>query len=78
MTMEGVILVSEQKSEKQKDGEPWKILSKCRTYEEAVIKKKNFLAENSDVPVKIKFSSSLQLFLVKTRKIEKITKKNKK
>ena len=68
MTMEGVIQMSEQKSEKQKDGKPWKVLSKFKTYEEAATKKKNFLAENPDVPVKIKFSSSLQLFLVKTRK----------
>lgn len=68
MTMEGAIQMSEQKSERQKDGKPWTVLSKYGTYEEAATKKKNFLAENPDVTVKIKFSSSLQLFLVKTRK----------
>lgn len=69
MITEGIVKMSKQTSENQKDGKPWKILSRCRTYEEAAIKKKNFLAENPEVDVKIKFSSSLRVFLVKIRKL---------
>ena len=69
MTMEGVIPMLEQKSEKQVEGKPWKVIGRCATYEEASLQKKNFLAENPDTPVKIKFSRSQKIFLVKTRKV---------
>lgn len=69
MITEGVMPMLEQKSEKQVEGKPWKVIGRCGTYEEASLQKKNFLAENPDTPVKIKFSRSQQVFLVKTRKV---------
>lgn len=71
-----------QESIEQQHGKPWKIEAKFKTYEEAKQFRSDLeKSENPPEQVKIKYMSSSNLFVVKTRKTEenegKKTKKKK-
>lgn len=59
-------------------GKPWKVESSSKTYEEALQKKLNFQTNNPDTPVKIKFSRSQKVFVVKFRNNEETAEKKQK
>lgn len=60
-----------QETKEHKQGKPWKIVSKCKTHEEAAVEKNKILTDSDSVDVKIKFSNLEQLFVVKTRNKQK-------
>ena len=61
--------------DKEKSGKPWKIIFKSRIFSEADMERKNFLAQNEDYQVKVKYLSSNDCFVVKVRQIGEKNKK---
>lgn len=61
---------------KEQNGKPWKIIFKSRSFQEADLYRKNYISENPGVAVKVKYLSSSDCFVVKTRKSEKNKKNN--
>lgn len=60
-----------QEKEEQKQGKPWKIIFKSRVFQEADLERKKILEETPECEVKVKFLSSQDLFVVKTREAKK-------
>lgn len=56
---------------KEQNGKPWKIIFKSRSFQEADLYRKNYISENPGVAVKVKYLSSSDCFVVKTRNLVK-------
>lgn len=69
--------------ETNKQGKPWKIAHRCSSFEQANIHRNRIKLEDKTVEVKVKFLSSDNVFVVKTRSLlsaeeQKAQKKQKK
>lgn len=65
--------MEEEQEKKHKQGRPWKKSFTYWTFEEADLKRKEILSENSDIEAKVKkyLVTVGEQFVVKTRKIQK-------
>jgi len=66
-------IMEEEQEKKHKQGRPWKKSFTYWTFEEADLKRKEVLSENSDMEAKVKrhLVTTGEQFVVKTRKIQK-------
>jgi len=66
-------IMEEEQEKKHKQGRPWKKSFTYWTFEEADLKRKEILSENSDIEAKVKkyLVTVGEQFVVKTRKIQK-------